>query len=190
MKKILITISTVLMFLSACATDMNSTTYTAGAPVGKVLEGIVVSARPVTIKENAKLQDNTLGMVGGGLIGGIGGSMLGGGNGRLAATAGGALAGAALGTLTQSQLGKQQGMEYVVRLDPKYVNSAPRQVQEKKVTFGDGSVDDEIKHSISVADTRTDLLSVVQGNDVVFQPGQKVLIIYNNDRPRLAPAGY
>ncbi len=48
------------LMLTACARDMSSDVYTSGAASGKVLEGTIVSARPVTIKENDKLQDNTM----------------------------------------------------------------------------------------------------------------------------------
>ncbi len=174
-----------LLVTAGCARNMDSNVYSSSAPVGKVLEGTVLSARGVTIKESDKLQDNTLGMLGGGILGGVGGSAIGKGSGQALAVTGLALAGAAAGAMVQDQFGKNNGMEYVVRLDPKYVSQAPQNVSKKNVTIGNNSIDDDIKQSISVANTQTDLLSVVQGADVVFQPGQRVLIIYNNDRPRL-----
>jgi outer membrane lipoprotein SlyB len=190
LSKLTVILVTSTVLLSGCARDMGSNVYSSSAPVGKVLEGVVLSARPVTIKENDKLEENTMGMIGGGLVGGLAGSNIGRGSGNTAAIAGGALAGAALGSLVQSQLGKSKGMEYVVRLDPKYINQRPSTTTKTRIMTGDGSIDDEIKQSISVSETQTDLLSVVQGNDVILQPGQRVLVIYNNDRPRLAPAGY
>jgi outer membrane lipoprotein SlyB len=177
-----------LALTSGCARDMGSTVYTSSNAVGKVLEGTVLSARQVTIKDNDKPQDNVAGMLGGGLLGGVAGASIGKGTGQGVAAIGGALAGAALGNVVQGQLGKSQGMEYVVRLDSKYVNSTPTVTQKKQISMSDGSIDSDIKNSIAVTNTQTDLISVIQGNDVVFQAGQRVLIIYNNDRPRLAPA--
>lgn len=174
-----------MVVVTGCARDMNSNVYSSSAPVGKVLEGTVLSARGVTIKNTDKLEDNTLGMLGGGLLGGIAGSTIGKGSGQALAVAGVAIAGAAAGALAQDKLGGSNGMEYVVRLDPKYVTQAPQNVSKKNITIGNNSIDDDVKGSIGVANTQTDLLSVVQGTDVILQPGQRVLIIYNNDRPRL-----
>lgn len=171
--------------LGGCARDMNANTYTSDAAVGKVLEGTVLTATPVTIKNSDKLQDNTMGMLGGGVVGGLAGSGVGKGTGQSLAIAGGALAGAALGSVIQDKLGTNKGMQYVVRIDSKYVDHSRGPKVTRNVKFGDGSVDQDIKDSIAVQDTKTDLLSVVQGNDVIFQPGQRVLIVYNNDRPRL-----
>lgn len=178
----------VSMMFTGCARNMASNVYTSSAPVGKVLEGTVISSRPVTIKDSDKLQDNTLGMLGGGLVGGLAGSGVGKGTGNSLAIAGGAIAAAVAGSMLQSKLSSSQGMEYVVRLDAKYVNNTPQAtVEKRKITIGESSIDEDIKDSIAVANTKTDLLSVVQGNDIVFAPGQRVLVIYSNDRPRLAP---
>ncbi len=189
-KKLLVVFFAINILLSSCGRDMNSNVYTSSAPVGKVLEGVVVSARPVKIKDNDKLQDNTLGMVVGGLAGGVGGAQIGKGKGQLAAAAGLGLAGAALGAVAQDKLSTSDGMEYVVRLDSRYIKNNPSTTHKTTISYGDNSVDQQIKDSIDVEQTKTDLISVVQGKDTVFQPGQRVLIIYNNDRPRLAAAGY
>lgn len=180
--------STMLALTTGCARDMGAADYTDTNTVGKVLEGTVVSARPVTIRSNDKLSDNTAGILGGGLMGGVAGASIGQGTGQGAAAIGGAIAGAALGSLAQKQLGKTEGMEYVVRLDAKYVSQAPTTVQRHETTLNDGSVDNQIKQSINITNTTTDLISVIQGKDIILQAGQRVLIIYHNDRPRLAPA--
>lgn len=179
------------LLVTGCARNMASNVYTSDAPVGKVLEGTVISSRPVTIKNSDKLENNGLGMLGGGILGGVAGSGIGNGTGQGIATVGAAIAGAAIGSVVQDQLGKSNGMEYIVRLDAKYVKKG-KDVHEASVTFKDAneSVDNQIKQSIDVADTQTDLLSVVQGADTVFQPGQRVLIVYNNDRPRLVASQY
>jgi outer membrane lipoprotein SlyB len=174
--------------LTSCAREMSSDVYTSGATSGKVLEGRVISARPVTIKETDKLKDNTMGMLGGGLMGGVAGSSAGGGSGKTLATVGGAMLGAAAGALIQDKLGTSKGMEYIVRIDKKYISSLPAHKTKRQVTFGVNSAEQDVSQSIAVEDTKTDLISVIQGGDVIFQAGQHVLIIYSNDRPRLAPA--
>ena len=186
-------IGTSVMLLTACASDMNSSTYVSSAAVGKVIEGTVITAQPIKIKENAKGTDNMAGILGGGLLGGVGGNAIGGGSGRTAATAGAAVAGAMLGSYIQGKLGTSEGMQYVVRIDPKYVNQNKNTnvtVSRTEITSGKGSMQQQLNESIDMTDTKSDLISVVQGKDVIFQPGQRVLIIYSDDRPRLAPLGY
>src|SRR5690606_32550880 len=93
----------VLMLATACARDLGSDEYVSSSTSGMVLEGVVVSARPVKVKEEDKNQLNTGGLAGG-VVGGIGGSQIGGGSGQVAATVGGALAGMVLGSLMESRL--------------------------------------------------------------------------------------
>jgi outer membrane lipoprotein SlyB len=185
--KIVITFSALSFIISGCARNLNSGEYTSLATSGKVLEGKIVSARAVTVNDNDKLENNTIGMLGGGVLGGVAGSVIGKGQGQALAAVGGALAGAVAGSVAQSKLGKSQGTEYIIRLDPKYVTTSSA-INKKSVTVGRNSVDNQISDSVGVANTQTDLLSVVQGNDIIMQPGQRVLIIYNNDRPRVTPA--
>ncbi|MCB2082049.1 MAG: hypothetical protein KDD76_05380 [Rickettsiales bacterium] len=174
--------------LTGCSRHMGSTVYSSGATVGKVVEGTIVSAQPVTIKDIDDPSKAGLGAMGGGVVGGIGGSGLGKGKGSALAAAGGAIAGAIVGSLVEDELNTSQGMQYIVRLDPRYVSNKTETVKKKQVTIGNNSVDDEIKGSIDVTDTQTDLISIIQGADVVFQPGQHVMIVYHNDRPRITAA--
>lgn len=173
------------LVLTGCARNMESDVYTSNATVGKVLEGKVISARTVTIKESDKLAQNQAGALGGGLAGGVAGSAIGAGSGNTAATIGGAIIGAIAGAFIEDTLSTSEGMQYIVRIDPKHVSQVPSKTKHSKVTVNHASVDDDIKQSISVENTRSDLISVVQGKDVIFQAGQRVLIIYNNDRPRI-----
>ncbi|MFN5352127.1 MAG: glycine zipper 2TM domain-containing protein [Alphaproteobacteria bacterium] len=175
------------LFLSSCGRNMDSTVYSSSSTVGKVLEGTVINARPITIKDSDKLEKNALGGLAGGVAGGVGGNAIGKGHGNTAATVGGVIAGAVLGAVVQDQLSTSKGMEYVVRIDKKYANSIPTKTKKKQIKLGDNSIDADVKDSISVEDTKTDLISVIQGTDIIFQAGQRVLVIYNNDRPRLAP---
>lgn len=190
-KKMAASLLVVVFGLTGCASDMGSTDYVSANHTGKVLEGMVLSARPVTIRESDNLKKNSAGMVAGGLTGAVAGSMIGKGKGSSLAAVGTGLAGAAIGSLIEKKMSTQPGHEYVVRLDPKYVGEY-QQIQEETHNIsinGKGkSVNDEVKSSVAVTQTKTDLISVIQGNDIVFQPGQKVLIMFNNDRPRLAPS--
>ena len=174
--------------LTGCAREMASDVYTSGSTSGKVLEGTVVSARPITIKESDKLENNTMGMLGGGLLGALAGSSVGKGSGNGLATAGAGILGAVGGAYVQDKLGTSQGMEYIVRIDKKYISSIPVRTSRKEVSYGANNAEQDVSKSIQVEDTKTDLISVVQGRDVAFQAGQHVLVIYNNDRPRLAPS--
>lgn len=188
LSKLVTTLTLVGFVLSGCARDMGSNVYTSSAVTGKVIEGTVISARAVVIKDSDKLGDNTMGMLGGGLIGGLGGNLLGKGKGNSLATAGGAIAGAAVGSMIQDRLSTSNGMEYVVRIAPQYRSEIPTTVNKTVISSGNQSVDDEVKGATSVATTKTDLISVVQGADTVYTPGQKVLIMFNNDRPRITGA--
>ena len=87
----------------------------------------------------------------GGVLGGVLGNAIGGGSGRTIATVVGALGGAALGAVGANNIGNQDGVEVVVRLDS----------------------------------GRT--LAVVQGADMVFTPGQQVMVLRGNGTTRVAP---
>ena len=162
MKLFSLAISLVLV-ISACSRNMNSGTYTSSSAGGVVLEGTIVSARAVTIKETDKLQNNTLGGLAGGAVGGVAGHSVGNGSGQAIAT----------------------GMEYIVKLAPG--NTPP----EKTVTVHhvrDTSVEDKVKNEIKTQGTSSTLLSVAQGKDVIYTPGQHVYIVYSDDRPRITAA--
>ena len=184
MKLFSLAISLVLV-ISACSRNMNSGTYTSSSAGGVVLEGTIVSARAVTIKETDKLQNNTLGGLAGGAVGGVAGHSVGNGSGQAIATVGGALVGAVAGAFAQDALGTDQGMEYIVKLAPG--NTPP----EKTVTVHhvrDTSVEDKVKNEIKTQGTSSTLLSVAQGKDVIYTPGQHVYIVYSDDRPRITAA--
>lgn len=111
--------SALIVNLSGCARNISSGTY-ASAHVGEAVEthqGVIVARRQVMVQEGEKLQDNTLGLIGGGVAGGVLGSMVGGGRGRVLTTVGGAAAGALAGAYAQKELSKQNAWEYTVKLD-------------------------------------------------------------------------
>lgn len=136
-------ITAAAMLLSSCAKEISSGVYSS-RQVGEAsvtLPGVVVSVREVCVEGSDRLQDNELGIIGGGVVGGVIGSNIGKGNGRILPTAVGAIAGAIGGSMIEKKLNQQAGFEYVVQLD-------------------DGR-----------------LMTIVQGNDMLFQMGQPVYVI-------------
>jgi len=186
----LVAVIALITVTTACEKNLSSSTYTDSATAGIVLQGKVISARPVTVKSSDQLgKGNEVGMLGGGLAGGIGGSMIGKGKGSALSAVGGALAGGALGALAEDKLNTQQGMEYIVKLDP---DSAAQYQSQKSVNVnhtsaGKADVQGKIVGSTQT-NFKTDVISVVQGMDNPVQTGQKCYVIYNNDRPRVVAA--
>lgn len=105
--------------LSNCARNIGAGTYTADH-VGEAMttySGVIIAKRQVNVQEGEKLQNNTLGLVGGGVAGGVLGSTLGKGHGKTLAVLGGAAAGALAGGYAQQALSQQTALEYTVQLD-------------------------------------------------------------------------
>lgn len=173
--------------LAACARNLDSNAYVSSDEAGIVQEGTILSVRQVVVNSTDKLEGNGLGMIGGAVAGGVAGSTVGGGSGKTAATAGGALAGAALGSLLQNELGKSAGFEYIIKLSSKPTTSNTTS-SESQFTVGKQSIKDKLKDSISTPDVDSQIISVVQGTDVLLNAGQKVYVIYNSDRIRLVAA--
>lgn len=174
--------------VAGCARNINSTTHTSSALSGKVLSGVVISARPVVIKDHDRLSGNTTGAAMGALTGGVLGNTMGKGSGNTAAMALGAVAGGVAGAMLEDHLTTQNGMEYVVQLDKKNLTNNRKTIKHHiHRSAGHVTMDQSINDSIELEDQVTNMISVVQGNDVIFQPGQRVLVIYSEDRPRLAP---
>jgi outer membrane lipoprotein SlyB len=171
--------------LSSCARDLNNNVYTEGATTGIVYEGTVISARQVTIKGSDKLGEKPgVGTLAGGIGGGIAGSEIGKGKGSSAGAVGGAVAGAVLGAIIESQLNTQQGMEYIVKLSDDNVDSKSKTKNSNQTK--NGSVAQQIRGSTSLG-LKSNVISIVQGMDHIFQAGHKVYVIYNDDRPRVVP---
>lgn len=104
--------------LSGCARNIEGGTYSAGS-VGEAsftYQGVIVSARKVTVEGHEELQDNVLGMALGGAGGALVGNQIGSGRGNTAATIVGGLAGATAGAFAEKALKQQDGMEYAVKL--------------------------------------------------------------------------
>ncbi len=181
---------TLALVLTSCAKQIGGSTYVSSASTGIVYEGMIISARPVTIKDSDKLGEKPgVGMLGGGVLGGIGGSNIGKGKGSSAAAVGGALAGAVVGAMIEDQLNTQQGMEYIVRLSEDSLSDSDNETHEN-VSVGGKTISQKIQGSTKMG-LKSRTISVVQGmQDGTFSTGTKVFVIYNDDRPRIVPATY
>ncbi len=174
LKKI-IAITTVLLTLASCARDLSSNTYTSGSTLSLTMEGVILSARPITIKGSDNLSDNAAGGLAGGLAGGIGGAAIGKGKGSAAAAVGGAVAGAVVGALAQEYLSTGEGIEYIIKVDTKNLKS----------DYYEGST---IMRNAIASATTNGLITVVQGNDVQISEGRKVYVIFSDKRTRVIAA--
>jgi outer membrane lipoprotein SlyB len=77
--------------------------------------GTIKSNRSVTVNQHSQLDENELGLIGGGVAGGvIGGST---GRGHVLPAAIGAVAGAVAGSLIEKKVKQQSGLEYIVELE-------------------------------------------------------------------------
>lgn len=106
-----------VLFLSSCARNLSSDVYVA-RNVGETsltYSGVIRNARSVCVQEGEQLEENGLGIAGGGLAGGILGNAI--GKGRFVPTAVGAIAGAVTGSFVEKRLKQQNAMEYVVQFD-------------------------------------------------------------------------
>lgn len=179
-----------LMLLSACGRNMQGDVYTSSSSVGKVVYGTVVSARPVTIKDNESLKGSGLGGIAGGIAGGVGGSEIGKGTGSAIGAIGGALAGAMIGAVAEDQLSTSNGFEYIVELDaPKTPKSIAIQKKEKiNISTGKNSVESDVMDAAMPEETASDAISVIQQDDVAIEEGSRVMVIYRDDRARIVPS--
>lgn len=170
-----------LVMTASCARKLSPNEYIDSSTSGMVLEGVIVSARPVTVRGSDNLGDNGAGLLGGGLVGGIAGNQFGGGSGNTAATVGGVLVGAALGSVLQDQLSNDAGMEYIVKLNSNNIDKDSGYKEELTVNSGSKKPSTKTINS----NLKSELISVVQGADVAFAKGTPVYIVYSDDRPRL-----
>jgi outer membrane lipoprotein SlyB len=121
MKKILI-LSLVFcgsfLFIGGCSRNISSSTYDSKeiGSVNETYECTVVNVRRVVLEEGDYLEDNKVGAIVGAATGGVLGNTIGKGTGRTAATVLGAVAGGFGGAMAEKALKKQEGVEYVVKL--------------------------------------------------------------------------
>jgi outer membrane lipoprotein SlyB len=156
------------LLLTACAKNISPQDYTEQAvgEVSETFQGVVLSARPVMVKGADKLDQNGMGILLGGAGGGIAGNQFGAGSGNAAATVGGVVVGGLLGALAQNALSEQPGMEYIVKI----------QQAENVITIS-GNKDGRKASADSVSRVNERLLTLVQGPEPRFAPGQKVFLL-------------
>ena len=108
-----------IALLSSCAREISSDVYSANhvGEASTTYSGVIIHSRQVSVQDSERLQDNGLGIVGGGVAGAVAGNQFGKGAGNTAATIGGALLGATAGAFAEKALKTQSGIEYIVQLD-------------------------------------------------------------------------
>ncbi len=104
---------------SSCGREISSNVYASNAvgEVSRTEPGVIINLRHVTVQDSEHLQDNALGIIGGGVAGAYLGNMVGKGRGNTLATAAGGLAGATAGAFAEKALKTQDGIEYVINLE-------------------------------------------------------------------------
>lgn len=104
------------LLLTSCVREINSDVYTSRqiGEVSTTYPGIIRNMRYVSIQQGDQLDDNGLGIVGGGVAGGMIGSAA--GKGHFAPTVFGAIAGAVTGSLIEQRAREQTGYEYTIEL--------------------------------------------------------------------------
>ena len=114
----LVTLCAVAALTSGCARQISPNVYKAShvGEASRTYSGVVVSMRTVEVEEGERLEENGLGLMGGGLAGGVAGSFVGKGHGNVAAAGLGAVLGAVGGALLEKEVKKQNAYEYVVKL--------------------------------------------------------------------------
>lgn len=105
-----------ICFMMSCTSDINDAYYESGqvGRVNKVIKGIVISARPIYVTDEA----DGAGSLAGAVIGGVAGSMVGGSDrANMLGAAVGGTAGAAVGSKAERAITKQSATEYVIETD-------------------------------------------------------------------------
>jgi len=108
----------VISLFGGCTKNISSNEYSeaeAGS-VKQTYRGIVLNVRTVKVQGGDSLQDNTMGLVGGGLGGALLGSQFGKGRGSVVGGVLGAAAGALGGSMLEKKLKEQDGVEYTVEI--------------------------------------------------------------------------
>ena len=165
----------IVIFMSGCARDLSNSMYVSDSTTNFTLEGQIISVRPVTIRDSDRLQDNTTGMATGALVGGVAGSGIGGGSGRAGGLIGGAVIGGLVGAAMQDSLSTSKGLEYVIKVD----------ISNIKDTYYEGNM--ALRNVIATARVNG-MLTIAQSEKDPLQKGQKVYVIFSDNRTRVIPA--
>jgi len=165
--------------LTACARDLSSKMYLSDSTLSLTMEGQVVSVRPVIIKETDKLEENTLGLAGGGISGGLLGSIVATGTdsigSTLVSTVAPTILGAVIGSIIESKLNESRSSEYVIKVDTDKLN-------------GDSYTGSGAMRSAVSSATTGGLITVIQKSESPIKEGQKVYVIFSEKRTRIIPA--
>ncbi len=119
MKVLSLLVFSAVTLSSGCARQIGSDVYS-GSSIGETSStypGVIINARPVLVQDKEYLEENGLGMVGGGVAGAVVGSQFGKGSGNTLATVAGAILGATGGAFAEKSLKEQNAVEYIVALD-------------------------------------------------------------------------
>lgn len=171
----IIAVLSLIALLSGCARDLSSSTYTDASTQSLTMKGVIIAARPVLIKGNDKMSDNTGGMLAGGAMGAAVGTGVGGGSGNTMAIVGGAIAGGLAGAAIQGKLEESKGYEYIIEVDASKLKNRPYE--------GNASM-----RNFLAAASNGGLITVVQGADNILNEGQKVYVIFSDNRTRVIAA--
>ena len=156
--------------LGGCGRDLSTTSYVSSSTFNLTLEGTVLNVRDVTIKEGEGSGENVQGALVGAGIGGVAGGIAGRSGG---AALGGALIGGTIGSIAHSSA--TAGYEYVIKLDTS-------KIQDE---YYEGN--SAMRNVISTA-RAGGIVTIAQGTDIRIPVGQKVYVIYSNNRSRVIPA--
>lgn len=128
MKRSVLLIIPLCLFLVACSSNPSATTYSRDQTlaVQQVQFGTVLAVQNVNI-EGSK---SGVGTVAGGVIGGVAGSGVGHGRGSAVAAVVGAVAGGLIGDKVENAATKKAGLELTVQLDNGNVISVVQQAEE------------------------------------------------------------
>lgn len=113
-KPLIVSLCLIVAMLSGCGRDISTNTYQAmeTGVASKVLYGVVIAQRPVTINIS-----NNVGGLAGTAAGAAGGSAVGGsGRSNIVGAIGGAVAGGIVGHALDKATSLKKGMEYIIRL--------------------------------------------------------------------------
>ncbi len=118
MKKCVLVILS-LSLLAACSRETSSDVYDSQnfGEATKTYPGVIEESHEVTVTNGEGLQDNTTGLLGGGVVGALLGSCIGKGDGKIVGAAVGGLAGATGGAAIEQGLKTEKAMQYIVKLD-------------------------------------------------------------------------
>lgn len=163
-----ISLISIVFLVSSCARDLSSSVYTSDSTMNLTLEGQVIAARNITLKESDRLLDSKEGMLGGGALGGF---AAGKGGSSTAATAG-IIGGAIIGSIVQNKLGEAQGKEYIIKVDTSKLTNK----------YFEGTA--AMRNAIAAA-TTSGLITVIQGVDNPLSEGQTVYVIFSEKRVRV-----